>query len=265
MINQRQKRRFLTLIRNTRNTQNIQNTRNIKTVSTWVALVFWTLQVFFPRALLGAEPAPQAILTEDHYDFGQIFEDRELSHTFIIRNTGQEPLEILKVDPECACTVPRYNRTIPPGGQGEITLTIKPYSVIHQFRKETTVTTNDPGTREFHLMLTGDALPFIEIQPSHIVRLKGAPGDEVRGEVRFTSHLPGPFKITGYRTNIPNKIEISLKAVQPDRVYLLEVSNRSGNSGPYAGLIELSTTSAQRPRLIVRVFGDIYLPAVVHQ
>jgi hypothetical protein len=262
MINQRHKRRFFTL---TRNTQNTKNTKNIKTVWIWVALVFWTVQVFLPRALLGAEPAPRAILTEDRHDFGQVFEDRELSHTFVIRNIGQEPLAILKVDPECACTVPRYNSTIPPGGQGEITLSIKPYSVIHQFRKDTVVTTNDPETREFHLLLTGDALPFIEIQPSHIVRLRGATGEEVRGQVWFTSHLPGPFKITGYRTNIPNKIEISLKEVQPDRVYLLEVSNRSGNSGPYAGLIELTTTSAARPRLIVRVFGEIYLPSAVRQ
>lgn len=261
MTNQRQKRRFLTLTRNTKN----KNTKNRKTVWTWLVLVFWTVLVFCPRALLGAEPAPRAILTEDRYDFGQIFEDRELSHTFVIRNTGQEPLEILKVEPECACTVPRYNRTIPAGGQGEITLTIRPYSVIHQFHKGTQVITNDPQTPEFQLVLTGDALPFIEIQPSHIVRLKGSAEEEVRGQVWFTSHLPGPFQITGYRTNIPDKIEISLKAVQPDRVYLLEVRNRSGNSGSYAGLIELGTTSAQRPRLIVRVFGDIYQPAVVHQ
>ncbi|MGO9619859.1 MAG: DUF1573 domain-containing protein [Desulfobaccales bacterium] len=262
MINQRHKRRFPTP---TRNTQHTQNTKNIKTVWTWVALVFWTVQVFLPRTLLGAEPAPRAILTEDHYDFGQVFEDRELSHTFVISNIGQEPLAILDVDPECACTVPRYNSTIPPGGQGEITLSIKPYSVIHQFHKDTLVTTNDPGNPKFHLLLTGEALPFIEIQPSHIVRLKGSPGEEVRGQVWFTSHLPGPFEITGYRTNIPNKIEISLKAVQPDRVYLLEVTNRSGNSGAYAGIIELTTTSAARPRLIVRVFGEIYLPSAVRQ
>jgi hypothetical protein len=262
MINQRHKRRFLTL---TRNTQNTRNRKNIKTVWTWVALVFWTVQVFLPRALLGAEPAPRAIITEDRHDFGQVFEDRELSHTFVIRNIGQKPLAILKVDPECACTVPSYNSTIPPGGQGEITLSIKPYSVIHQFRKDTLVTTDDPETPEFHLMLTGNALPFIEIQPSHIVRLRGSTGEVVRGQVWFTSHLPGPFKITGYRTNIPNKIEISLKEVQPDRVYLLEVSNRSDNSGPYAGLIELTTTSAERPRLIVRVFGEIYLPSAVRQ
>jgi Protein of unknown function (DUF1573) len=262
MINLRHKRRFLILARHLQKTK---NNHNRKTVWTWTALAFWTLQVFLPCTLLGADAAPQAVITEDRFDFGQIFEDRELSHTFVIRNTGQEPLEILKVDPECSCTVPRYNRTIPPGGQGEITLTIKPYSVIHQFHKDTQVITNDPQTREFHLVLVGDALPFVEIQPSHIVRLRGAAGEEVQGQVWFTSHLPGPFKIIGYRTNIPDKIEISLKAVQPDRVYLLEVKNRSGNAGPYAGLIELSTTSAQRPRLMVRVFGDIFPPAAVHQ
>ncbi len=263
MIQQMQKRLFLILAPNSQNTRNTQNTQNRLTVWTWVALVFWTVQFFLPRALLAADAVPRAVLTETSYDFGQIFEDRELSHTFVIRNTGQAPLEILDVNPECACTVPSYNKTIPPGGQGEITLSIKPYSVIHQFHKDTTVTTNDPENREFHLLLTGDALPFIEIQPSHIVRLRGKTGEDVRGSVQFISHLPGPFKITGYQTNVPDKIEISLKAVEPDRVYVLEVTNRKANSAPYAGLIILTTNSAQRPRLIVRVFGEIYLPSAV--
>jgi Protein of unknown function (DUF1573) len=258
MIRQRQKRPFLTL---TRNTQNTRNTKNRKTIWTWVVLVLGTVQFFLPRALPAAEAAPRAILTETSHDFGQVFEDRDLSHTFIVRNTGQAPLEILDVHPECACTVPSYSSTIPPGCEGEITLSIKPYSVIHQFQKDTTVTTNDPENREFHLVLTGNALPFIEIEPSHIVRLRGKPGEEVQGCVQFISHLPGPFRITGYQTNIPDKIEISLKAVQPDRVYALEVTNRPANLAPYAGIIELATTSAQRPRLIVRVFGEIYLPS----
>ncbi len=263
MMQQRRKRLFLILTPNSQNTRNTPNTKNSLTVWTWVALVFWTVQFFLPRALLAAEAAPRAVLTETSHDFGQIFEDRELTHTFVIRNTGQAPLKILDVHPECACTVPSYDKTIPPGGQGEITLSIKPYSVIHQFHKDTTVTTNDPENREFHLVLTGNALPFIEIEPSHIVRLRGKTGEEVRGQVKFISHLPGPFKITGYQTNIPDKIEISLKAVEPDRVYVLEVTNRPGNLAPYAGVIFLTTNSAQRPRLIVRVFGEIYLPSAV--
>lgn len=221
--------------------------------------------LWLPAVSFGSASGPGVTLSETQHDFGEVYEDRQLTYTFVVKNNGNAPLEILKVDPDCACTVPKYDRTIAPGSQGEITLTIKPYSVMRQFRKETRIFSNDREHGEFTLVLTGTAKPFIEIQPSHIIRLRGAPGDNLQGQVRFTSHLPGPFKITDYRTNIPDKIEVNLKAVEADRVYVLEVKNKSQNSGPYAGLVELTTTSKERPRLIVRVFGEIYLPSSAGQ
>lgn len=208
-----------------------------------------------------AGAAPHAAVQETSFDFGKIYEDQALTHTFVIQNTGTAPLTIEDVDPDCACTVPSFDKTIPPGGQGNITLTLKPFSVIHQFKKETKVRLNDPDLPMLNLVLTGVAQPFIEIQPSHIVRLRGATGDDIRGQVRFISHLPMPFQITQYRTTIPDKIEVSLKPEVPDKVYVLEVRNKGQQSGAYAGLIELFTTSEKRPRLIVRVFGEIYLPS----
>jgi hypothetical protein len=208
-----------------------------------------------------AGAAPHAAVPVTSFDFGKIFEDRALTHTFVIQNTGTSPLTIEDVDPDCACTVPSYDKTIPPGDQGNITLTIKPFSVIHRFKKETKVRLNDPDQPMLNLVLTGVAQPFIEIQPSHIVRLRGAPGDDIRGQVRFISHLPTPWKITQFRTNIPDKIEVSLKPEVPDKVYVLQVRNKGRQSGTYAGLIELFTNSAKRPRLIVRVFGEFYLPS----
>jgi hypothetical protein len=209
----------------------------------------------------GATAAPQAAIGETSFDFGKIYEDRALTHTFMIRNTGTAPLTIHDVDPDCACTVASYDKTIAPGGQGSITLTIKPFSVLHQFKKEAKVTLNDPERPRVNLVMTGVAQPFIEIQPSHIVRLRGAPGEAVQGQVRFTSHLPEPWKITDYRTTIPDKIDITLKPEVPGKEYVLEVRNKSQQASPYAGLIELFTTSKERPRLIVRVFGEFYLPS----
>ena len=165
------------------------------------------------------------------------------------------------MDPDCACTVASYDKTIPPGKEGAITLTIKPFSVIHQFKKEAKVRLNDPERRLVQLVMTGVALPFIEIQPSHIVRLRGTPGEAVKGQVHFISHLPVPWKITDYRTTIPDKIAISLTPTVPGKEYVLEVRNKSQDGGPYAGLVELFTTSKERPRLIVRVFGEFYLPS----
>jgi hypothetical protein len=222
----------------------------------WAGVIAWGA-LPFPAAAA----APQAAVPQTAFDFGKITEDRPLTHTFVIKNTGTAPLHIEEVDPDCACTVPRYDQSIPPGGQGGITLTIKPFSVLHRFKKETKVRLNDPDLPVLYLAMTGLAQPFIEIQPSHIVRLRGAPGDHVRGQVRFISHLSTPFKITAYRTSIPDRIEVTLKPEAPDRVYVLEVRPKVRQSGPFAGVIELFTNSKERPRLIVRVFGEIYLPS----
>jgi hypothetical protein len=227
----------------------------------WVLLLLGAAAVAWGGAATPAKAAgaPQAAIGATAFDFGIIYEDQALTHTFVIKNTGTAPLNIEDVDPDCACTVPSYDKSIPPGGQGEITLTIKPFSVIHQFKKETKVRLNDPDRTMVYLTLTGVAQPFIEIQPSHIVRLRGSPGDDIRGEVRFISHLATPLKITGFRSSIPDKIEVTLKPEVPDRVFVLEVRNQSRQAGSYAGMIELFTNAEKRPRLIVRVFGDLYL------
>jgi hypothetical protein len=222
------------------------------------AALAWSGQ---PTPARAAGPEPRAHIKETAFDFGKIFEDRALTHTFMVENTGSAPLRVEDVDPDCACTVASYDKTIPPGKEGAITLTIKPFSVIHKFKKEAKVRLNDPNRPMAQLVMTGEALPFIEIQPSHIVRLRGTPGEAVKGQVHFISHLPGPWKITDYRTTIPGKIAITLKPEVPDKEYVLEVSNKSQEAGQYAGLVELFTTSKERPRLIVRVFGDLYLPS----
>ena len=77
-----------------------------------------------------AAAGPRVEIPAPSHDFGQVLEDQELTHTFVIRNAGDAPLQITSLDPDCACTAAAYDRRIPPGGQGRITLTIAPYSVI---------------------------------------------------------------------------------------------------------------------------------------
>ena len=70
---------------------------------------------------------PKVQVAETTYDFGEVFEDRKLTHTFTIKNIGDALLEIKDIDSDCACTAADSDRSIPPGGQGRITLTITPY------------------------------------------------------------------------------------------------------------------------------------------
>jgi hypothetical protein len=224
-------------------------------------LVFLTLVGLGTVALPAAAAAPRVSVKESMYDFGEVPWARQLTHNFIIRNEGGEPLRIDYVDPDCACTAVDYPRVIAPGGQGTLTLTIKSYAVIESFVKKTKVWFNDPEHPLIVFTLKGVAQPFIEIKPSHVVRLRGAPGEDLQEHVWFICHLPPPWKITRWRTNIPDKIEVSLNLEVPDKVYMLTIKNKWQEAGTYGGLIELFTTAAQRPRLIVRVFGRLYLPS----
>ncbi len=219
--------------------------------------LIWMLLLLGAPATDAAITGPKAQVPETTYDFGEVFEDVKLTHTFEIKNIGDALLEIQDIDSDCACTAADSDRRIPPGSVGRITLTIAPYSVLRQFAKKTKVFFNDPNHSQVVLTMKGYGKPFIEIQPSHIIRFRGKAGEPLRDQVRFISHLPGPWEIKEARTNIPDAIDIKIKPEEPGRVYVVEVRNKRQEAGNYAGVIELFTTSEKRPRLIMRVFGEL--------
>jgi len=202
---------------------------------------------------------PRAVIPETVHDFGQVNEDQHLSYTFTIRNAGGQPLEILELDPDCVCTVADYDRRIPPGGEGKLTLGIKPFSVVRPFAKNTKVRFNDPERSQVTFVLKGVARPIIEIQPHHIVRWRASTNEELKAEVRFISHQSEPWEITRFQTNLTDKIEVAVRPEVPGKIYVVQVKNISRQAGHYAGKIDLFTTSKQRPRMIIRVFADLYI------
>jgi len=223
----------------------------------WIGIM---LMCFLSPAAM-ASSGPKVSVPKTIHDFGEVFEDKELKYTFEIQNTGEQVLEIKKIDSDCTCTTEEADRRIPPGGTGRVTLIIAPFSVLQEFTKNTTLFLNDRERPQVVLSLKGVGKPFIQIQPSHIVRLRGKPGEELSGKVRFISNLPGRWEIKEARTDIPDSIDVTVRAEEPGRIYIVEVRNKQKEEGNYAGKIELFTTSEKRPRMIMRVFGEISFPS----
>jgi hypothetical protein len=209
-----------------------------------------------------AQAEPKAELSETSHDFGQVREDMTLVHDFMVKNTGDQDLKILLVDPDCACTVAKYDKVIPPGGTGRITLQIQPFSVVHGFKKKTYVRFNSPDLSSVNLVLTGNAQKSIDIQPSHIVRFRGAPKNDLTAQVKLISYLPFPWEITKVENFQPDKFEATLKTEKPGKVYILEVKNKYLEDGHYAGMIQLFTNVVHKPKIVIRVIADFYPESV---
>ena len=226
--------------------------------SSWLLLLMGLLMLQGLAVVSVAQADPRPELSETSFDFGQVREDMTLVHDFVVKNTGDQDLQILLVDPDCACTVAKYDKIIPPGGTGKITLAIQPFAVVHGFKKKTFIKFNSSDPSSVTLVLTGNAQKSIEIEPSHIVRFRGAPNGDLTAQVKLTSNLPFPWEITKVQNFQPDKFEATLKTEKPGKVYVLEVKNKSLDEGHYVGLIELFTNVVHKPKIIIRVIADFY-------
>lgn len=66
---------------------------------------------------------PKTVITFDDtkHKFGTIKKGEKVTHAFHFKNTGNNPLLIVKAVASCGCTVPSYPKDpIPPGGEGDI-------------------------------------------------------------------------------------------------------------------------------------------------
>ncbi len=77
------------------------------------------------------------------FDFGEIPDNRIVTHVFAFENTGKTPLLISHVRGACGCTVPHWPKDpIPPGGKGEIEIRFDPSGKEGPQNKLVTVTAN---------------------------------------------------------------------------------------------------------------------------
>jgi hypothetical protein len=72
-----------------------------------------------------AKPAPKLVVDNLKFDFGKVKEGDEISHVFKIKNEGTAELVITNVSPGCGCTASDFTKTLAPGAEGIIKLSVK--------------------------------------------------------------------------------------------------------------------------------------------
>lgn len=103
-------------------------------------------------------PARAQFAAQSH-NYGNITEGAIVEHTFVLENTGERPLEILKTSGSCGCTVASYSfLPIKPGGKSEIKARFNSLGKLGKQKTTLTVTTN-AQPRTYILSLEGTVRP----------------------------------------------------------------------------------------------------------
>ena len=116
-----------------------------------------------------AEPAPNIVVKEPVYNFGEKDNNLSVEHTFEILNDGNVSLEISKTQTSCGCTVADLSqKVIPPGETATLKAVLSLKNKRGQQKKNITVHSNDPDTPTLQLILEGTATSLLTINPERV-------------------------------------------------------------------------------------------------
>lgn len=95
-------------------------------------------------------------LPEVQHDFGTIAKNSSVTHEFVVKNVGNNPLKIENVKASCGCTVPQWpQEPIPIGGEGIIKVTFNSAGKRGIQNKAITITANtDPINTRLYIKAT---------------------------------------------------------------------------------------------------------------
>ena len=171
-----------------------------------------------------AEPntVPLVLAEARFYDFEEALGGSEIKHTFKLKNIGQKPLKIEKVEESCACTATIVSKDeIPPGEFGIIEAVLKVPSENRQIEESINVYTNDPIQSQVTLTLKGTTFVPITTFPSRL--LLGSIHPKTPVAKSLTVHQKGKTQILGVRTD-SDHLKAAIVSTKTDPITRVEVT-----------------------------------------
>lgn len=204
--------------------------------------------------------APIIMSPEPLFDFGERDNEEKVTHDFVVKNTGDEPLQITDVKTTCGCTVakPEVN-TLAPGEETKVGVTFNLKGKQGPQNKKITVLTNDPTTPQYYLELKGTALALIMMDPTLLNFGKIADNDPHSLPITVrTTKEDFTFEIKDVTVEGAAPVQTVVETVTPGKEYkIVATTNTNLMPGSITGTININTTEATRPVLQVKVFGHV--------
>jgi len=148
--------------------------------------------------------------------------------------------------------VARFDRTIPPGGEGKITLRIKTRGYEGDIRKKATVYTNDPRKNVEVLTIKAFVKVPIHLSPRYVY-LRGTADREITKTVRVRAGENKPLKLEPSHFSLSKQVTYSIEEVEAGREFRIHFTSIPNIVGTYRGFLKLKTNYPERPEISIRV------------
>ncbi len=180
----------------------------------------------------GLHAAPKIECENPKFDFGTSLNDQTIEHVFTLRNGGDEELVIQNVQPSCGCTLAELgDKNLAPGESTTIKARLDLTNRLGRQDKHISVFSNDPANRTLTLLISGDSISAIRLDPPVLAFNTITPTGTVTKTFFVTSSLNEKFKVLDVVS--PQKIfQSRITPVEEGVKYQVDVSvSAEGRAG----------------------------------
>jgi uncharacterized cupredoxin-like copper-binding protein len=213
--------------------------------------------------------SPKLVLQQNEHDFGNITQGEEVSHNFILTNSGGDLLKIISVHPSCGCTaaLPEKNE-LQPGESTNLNVKFNSTGRFGKQKKVVRIETNDPNNHEAVVTITGTVVlpndkkaqyPVINFPETQHDFGQVDEGKVVEYTFNFDNNGTSLLKINDIKTSCGcTAALVSNEVLKPGEKGTLKIElDTSNRKGKMSRTITIKSNDPKDPEKILTVYADI--------
>lgn len=208
-----------------------------------------------------AANGPKLVLSQNNWNFGEVWHGEKPKLTLVITNGGNEPLKLFRLHPSCGCTAAQPEKNeIAPGESTNVEVTFDTNGKFGPVGSSVTIFNNDPDPtrKQYTFQINGNVKRALSFDPIGGVVIRSIDGKAgLVSSCRITNQEQEDMKLTIRAKSAPD-FDIEIKEVIPGKVYdLVGTTNKPLAKGTHRGSVSLATGLAREP------MTTVFLQAVI--
>lgn len=211
--------------------------------------------------MTAAWAAPELAVEQGTVNFGTITQGKKVQHNFVIRNSGDAPLQIKQLNAACGCTAAKPSSSfILPGRSAEIQVIFDSANFSGKVEKTVTMTTNAGKLPEYTFKMNANIVEELQVTPRQLSL--GALGKGAAKQVTITVTNRGGSSVKLLSVNVNSKslqIKPTIKkaVLRPGETGSIELSvTPQPGAKVLSGYLHIVTNHPQKKEITVPVYAS---------
>jgi len=145
-----------------------------------------------------------------------------------------------------------FDRAIPPGGEGKITLAVRTKGYQGEIQKSARVYTNDPHHSTLELGIVAIVTVPIHIYPKYVY-LQGETGHLITRTVVITAEKNDSLRLVPNYFNLDKQIDYKIEEADAGKVFRIHFTSIPKAAGNYKGILKLKTNYPDKPEIDIPI------------